>query len=247
MIPLVDQVPQDRLTREEEADLVERAKRGDEDAANRLVMATMREALLYTSRTCRDRIAEDERTSLCYRKLMMCVKRFDPKRRLRFFAFCKPALRGYMKTFWENQSTVRNATEILSADRLSGWGHTGAAGSGLRPPSSWVQRRECHHAPFDQEDDRGESFREEITGEVELPATDGICTRDRWAEIERLLSGKLNSRQRMVLTLVYKSGLNFPEIAKYLDVTRSLIHAVHRKALHIIRNEVARDGRLLKE
>ena len=91
------------------------------------------------------------------------------------------------------------------------------------------------------------SYREEITGEVAAPNLDLICARDRWAEIEKLVRHKLDSRQRMVLSLKYTSGLNYPAIGKLLGVTRSLIHAIHREAIKIIRDEVARDGRLLTE
>ena len=122
MTPLIDQFPVDRLSREEEAALAIRARKGNQDASNKLVMHTMREALLYTRRTSHNQIDDPERVSLCYRKLMMIVTRFDPdKYRVRFFAFAKPALRGQMKSYWKSLETVRNAKGILSADALDGW------------------------------------------------------------------------------------------------------------------------------
>lgn len=243
MTPLIEQLPTEKLTAEEEIRLAARIRRGSRKAANTLVMATMREALLYTRRTGSNLIDDQERISLCYEKMMKIVGRFNPRKyKIRFFAFAKPALRGQMKTYWKTKDVVRNATEVISADYLGGWttkGHT------HKPPWEWS--RNNPRLPFSPEDDKVESFREGITGEVCQPDTDLICARDRWNEIEKLIKGRLTEKQRQVLILTYKSGLSFPEIGKLMDVTRSMVHSIHREAIKIIRDRVARDGRLLTE
>lgn len=245
MTPLIDQFPEGRLSLDEEGRLASLGKAGDQDAANKLVMATMREALLYTQRTCRGTIDDPVRVSLCYRKLMMCVNRFDPARKIRFFAFSKAALRGEMKSHWERQDVVRNASEIVSADSLDGW-------RGMRnaPHRPYYMQKDLKQSPGNLvgvDDDKEESVRERVTGEIEAPDMEQICVRDRWTEIKRLVWGKLSSRHRMVLTLTYQSGLNFPEIGRMMDLTRSMIHAIHREAIQKIRDEIAKDGRLLEE
>lgn len=229
---IIDDFPRERLSRAEEDKLAG----GSESDMVKLVMHSMREAILYTGRTCHDSIPVDERTSLCYQELMMSARRFKPGR-VRFFAFAKPGLRGRMKTHWRAQGAVRNATEMVSVESLiSPNSHADGPHSRMVPNSLEVEKEE----PVTY-------FREHYTGEITEPDTDGICNRDQWAAVEKLLAGKLNSRQRMVLTLVYKSGLNYPQIGKLLGVTRSLIHAIHRDAIKLIKDTIAADGRLLHE
>jgi len=233
MVKLIDQFPKEKLSAQEEA----RLAKADPTA---LVMHSMREALLYTQRVCRDQVPEDARVSICYQKLTACVNRFRPGG-IRFLAFAKAGLRGAMKDYWETKDTVRNATEIISTDYLDGWSPEGGH-------SHVVSRlRSRPIKPREKEDEHVHSQRESYTNEIEHPDFDAICARDRWAQIEKIVGPSLNSRQKMVLTLVYKVGLNYPEIGKLLGFTRSLVHAVHRDTMKQIRDMVAADGRLLKE
>jgi RNA polymerase sigma factor (sigma-70 family) len=227
VINLIDQFPKDRLSREEEATACTKDP-------TKLVLHSMREAILYTQRCCRDRIPEDERASICYQKLSSCVNRFKPGG-IRFFSFAKAGLRGAMKDYWTAQNSVRNAKGIVSVDQLSGW----------NGPDRKTNHRSIGLGV--ENDEQKGSLRERVTGEVSYPETDEVCSRDQWAQIEKLVGPRLNDRQRMVLTLVYKSGLNFPEIGKLLGVTRSLIHSIHRDTVKLIRSLIAADGRLLEK
>ena len=239
MMPLIDQFPKEKLTREQEAALSARIKGGDEDATNELVLATMREALLYTGRTSHGEIGDDMRVSLCYQRLMRAAKRFDPAQG-RFFAFAKAALRGVMQTYWEDKGTVRNAKSTVSLDGLSGW-------SGANVD---ISQRAPYRPAFasGNSDDAAPSqdVREVATGEVTEPEFDLIFARDKWFEIQKLVAHKINSRQRMVLSLIYRGGLNCPEIGKLIGVTRSRVHAIHREAIKIIRDTLASKKRLLE-
>lgn len=233
MVKLIDQFPKEKLSPQEEARLL----KADPTA---LVMHSMRDALLYTQRVCRDRIPEDARVSICYQKLTSCANRFRPGG-IRFFAFAKAGLRGAMTDYWETRNTVRNATEIISTDYLDGWAPE--RGYSHVP----VRLRSRPEKLLGKDDERPRAQREVYTNEIEHPNFDAICARDRWAQIEKIVSPSLNSRQKMVLTLVYVSGLNYPEIGKLLGFTRSLVHAVHRDTMKQIRDILAADGRLLKE
>jgi RNA polymerase sigma factor (sigma-70 family) len=236
---LIDQFPKHRLSREDEARLLK-------TNPERVALHTMREALLYTQRVCRNRIPEDERASLCYRKLMMCAKRFLPGG-IRFFAFSKAGLRGAILDYWTAKKSIRNAKEIVSADWLGGWDGPVKVRGMVVPKAALNHRINLLPTEEDSGKDDTSSRRELVTGEISQPDIEGICIRDQWAEIEKLVAPKLNDRQRMILSLVYQSGLNFPQIAKRLDVTRSLIHAIHRDTLIQIRNIISDDGRLLEE
>jgi len=224
--PLIDQFPEGRLSRAAEAALSRRIQKGSEAAQNELVLATMRQALLYTYRTSNGTVADDERVSLCYQRLMRAAKRFDPSRG-RFFAFAKAGLRGLMKTYWEDIGIVRNAEEIVSLDALEP--KPNAPDESLLPCPS---RR------------RG---REQLTGEIAEPEFDAIYSRDEWSELLKRAGKKLDSRHRMVISLIYRGGLNGPEIGKLMGVTRSRVHAIHREALEIIRDAVGPGGRLLTD
>lgn len=213
MTPLIDQFPEGRLTREAEAALAEEIQAGSEAAQNDLVIATMRQALLYTRRTCDGKIRESERTSLCYQRLMRAAKRFDPARG-RFFAFAKAALRGTMKTYWEDQGVVRNAEEIVSLENVT--------------------------------EDQPKATREMVTGEITQPEFDVIFARDEWAELLKKSGHRLDSQHRQVLSLIYRGGLNGPEIGKLMGVSRSRVHAIHREALQIMRDILGRNEGLLE-
>lgn len=232
MNSLLDQFSETKLTQAEEAALVVRISHKDEAALNELVMANMREALRYTGKVCYDRIDFQTRISLCYQEMMMSGRRYIPRGN-RFFAFAKQGLRGRMKTYWTSLNTVRNATEIVSVDRLEG------------------RFRESDQGFFSPrinraiEDDHEFSHRELVTGEVANSHLDSTIVKDHWREIRTRLHDRLSEQQWMILDLVYVSGLNFPQIGKLLGVTRSAIHAAHRKAINKLRAGIVADKRLL--
>lgn len=226
MIPLLEQFPNGRLDPAQETALAVRIQRGDIDAQNELVLSVMRQAVLYTARTSRGAVPDGERISLCYQRLMRAAKRFNPARG-GFFPFAKAALRGLMKTYWEDQGVVRNAAEIIPIDLLGGSGVDPQDTGGPPPPRALP--------------------RERITGEVAEPDTDAICARDEWEELSKRSSHRLNARHRMVLSLMYRGGLNGPEIGALMGVTRSRVHAIHREAIQIIRDVTPRGGRLLSK
>ena len=75
-------------------------------------MEAMEEAVPYARTCCQGQLQDDELTSLCYETLVKCAKRYDPKRG-RFFAFCKPRIRGALLRYWNTQGvTVRNAVTV---------------------------------------------------------------------------------------------------------------------------------------
>ena len=224
MINQIDQFPKGRLTLSEEAALAKEISCGSDEALNKLVLANMREALLYTERACYGRIDVSHRISLCYQEMIMSARRFVPGKN-RYFAFAKPGLRGRMKTYWNSLHAVRNSAGEVSTDVLDERGHS-------------VSQSHAHR-PVCPEDDHERSYREMVTNEIEMPDQSAMMARDQWDLIRRTLADRLSKQQWMILDLTYKGGLNFPEIGELLGLTRSAIHAAHRKALHKLRDGVA--------
>lgn len=235
MTPLIDQFPKQGLSRESETSLSARIQSGSEAALNELVLSVMRQALLYTARTCRGVIPEDVRASLCYARLRRAALRFDPEKQ-RFFAFAKAGLRGAMQTYWKTQGAVRNAGETVSLDALVGW--TGTS-------MSVGRTRIFEMADTDLETEDQIEIREHLTGETVEAETEAIQSRDEWSVVDKIVGDRLTPRHRMVLSLMYKGGLNGVEIGALLGVSRSRVQVLHAEALKIIRDAVAPNGRRL--
>jgi len=244
MKPLFDQFPANRLPREEETRLAGLIRAGDEDALNTLVLANMREALLYTRRVCHDQIDEQTRVSLCYQEMIMSARRFKPGK-TRYFAFAKAGLRGRMKDYWSSLTTVRNAREMVSCEGLETYTMPGCGGcrkwgTVFRRvvPGTFGKLRE-------PEDDHEVSVREGYTNEIEMPNLEPMIAKDHWNQIRKRMASLLTDQQWMILDLTYKGDLTFPQIGKLLGLTRSAIHASHRNSIKKLRAAICADGRLL--
>jgi RNA polymerase sigma factor (sigma-70 family) len=225
----LDQFDKVKLSREAEAELAQKIKRRDETALNTLVMANMHAALLYSQRVSYDQIGVRDRISLCYQELTMSGRRFDPSKG-RFFAFAKAGLRGRMKRYWSSLNTVRNAAEVLSVDVLD---HQGGC------------LKKDRGRPTGPEDDREISKREIITGEIQTPDPEPLLAKDHWETIRRVLADNLSEQQWMILDLAYMGELNFVQIGNLLGITRSGVHAAHRKAIAKLRDGIAEHKELL--
>jgi RNA polymerase sigma factor (sigma-70 family) len=82
-----------------------------------LVMSALAEAVPYARTCCSGKIRDDELTSICYEAMTKCAERYSPKRG-KFFAFCKPRIRGALLRYWNTTgAVVRNAECVpLAAD-----------------------------------------------------------------------------------------------------------------------------------
>lgn len=224
MSSLLDQFSTERLLPHEEDHLAKRIASGEEEALTRLVMANMREALLYTS-ACDSRLDEGTRVSLCYQELCMSARRFKPGRK-RFFAFSKPGLRGRMKTHWTSLRLVRTAKEVVSLDvpRKPG------------PKPRQAQISEEGHELMD------EDSQEDAAASPEMKE---FLIRDEWHHIRQLAKDRVTDQQWMMIDLVCRGGLTFPEIGKLVGMTKAGAHASYKKAIQKIRSAVLANRRLL--
>jgi DNA-directed RNA polymerase specialized sigma subunit len=95
------------------------------------------------------------------------------------------------------------------------------------------------------DDDKEHSDREVVTGEVTEPATEQIIARDQWQVVRKRYDKSLSEQQWMVLSLIYLSGFNLPQVGKLLNLSKARIHAVHWKAIKKLRVLLGRNPRLL--
>lgn len=232
MNPL-DSFPSEKLTTPIEAALAARIQKGDENAVSELAVAAMHEAVTYTRHVCGAKIQDDELISICYDVLYRGARRFNPKYKVRFVAFCKAGLRGYVRRSWKSKDVVKgvNHDKIVSSggnsDTSEGpMGHSHISGNG---------------ALWDDED--------QITPEHEIEQPDfaSIAAHEKWGILESVVKENCRPREREVLELVYRDGFNFAEVAKLLGVTRSAIQSTHSGAMKKLRVALAEKKRLLLE
>lgn len=224
MNPL-DPFPQ-KLSKADEAKLAQ----GSPKDLDKLVLHSMREAVTYARHICKGHIEDGELISICYDVLSRGAKRWKTGW-ARFFAFCKPGVRGYVHRSWKSKNTVKGVDQenIVHNDR--------------QMEDKDLSKRRCRADgdPWDEAD--------EVTPEHEVDQADfnSIHTRERWALVELLIKRYCTDREQAVLTLAYQSGRNFQEIAQMLDLTRSAIQRTHRVALRKIRVALLDRKRLLSE
>lgn len=106
MSAILNGIPEERLTLEQEADL---AKQEDKTP---LVLANLREAFFY-ARGCHQSRGQDdgEILSACYDGLLSASKNFKPGG-LRFFSFAKAHVRGALSKAIRSHDVVRKVREV---------------------------------------------------------------------------------------------------------------------------------------
>jgi RNA polymerase sigma factor (sigma-70 family) len=227
---LFDSLPQPLSVGEDiraiETALAAKIQKGDEAAANELVMRNMREAMLYTRRVSQN-IEQGQLMSLCYEALLRNAKRFDPTRQ-RFFAFAKPGLRGALYRHYHKETgptLIGKSTELPSRNGKSPahYSYDGVTGAG--------ERAMAEYEPV-------------CENQIVEPDMESIFTRDQWELVRPVVKQKCSEQEQMVLTMTYLSGLNFQEVGDLLGVTRSAIQRTHWRAIKKLRMELGRRKQL---
>jgi RNA polymerase sigma factor (sigma-70 family) len=223
-VSIVDELPKERLSIEEEFALARKiqAHQNDEDIT-RLVMHNMREAVLYLRRVTRGDLGDEELVSLTYSTLVQNAKRYHPGMR-RFFVFAKLGLRGACKKVWTSRKVVRNG-ETVSSD--------------FESPATDA------HLPKDpdakEEDPQAPDY------QIVQPDFSGILSRERWEMIKPIIARKCSKREQQMLELRYHGGFSSTDIGGMMGVTRAAVQLMHSRALRRIRNELYRQKKLYTE
>ena len=213
------------LTPQEEESLVQS---GDQE---QLVLRYMREAFIYGFRVSRGGLEEGEIVSACYLALRDAARNFRPEKctkaysgdfllKGRFFSYAKVYIRGRVIAEFRAKDVVRRVRNSDSLDDSYG--------------RRQVRNRsdECADTDFygPLETDFQEPDLEHAKEEVE--------------SMQPIIDRVLNEKEKMILQLRYKGGLNFRQIGALLGVSRSNMQNEHRNALKKIRNELLTQKRL---
>ena len=232
-------LPDRNLTKEQEAILSRRIRKGPrkQEAIDKLVVNNLKEASIYAKHYCpKDLFSDGEIMSLCYDVLTKSAPRFRPSFGIRFVAFCKHRLRGAVKRHCCTLDVVKHAS-VKRTDNFGGPVFVPFVG-GCEIPN--------RERSTIREDSTGADVYETSTqgGTVDFDFS-GVDIRELWIPLMRVVRGKLNPRQRMVLRLVYDLGFNMQEIGDMLVVSRSAVQMTHSSALRILRHELGGNRELL--
>jgi RNA polymerase sigma factor (sigma-70 family) len=237
---LLDSLPQDVFTVEQEFALATRIQKSkNDDDINDLVLHSMKEGFLYAKKCCRANIPDDELFSLCYTALRRNAKRFRPGG-IRFLAFAKAGLRGVLSRYWKTLDVVKNSSLHESKEDFN----TPTKTFEMRS----VEDEEDHNPAEVDAVTLGEpEWALRMAGESVEPDFRGIDLRERLGIINEIVEKKLSPQERMVIDLFYRNGFTFQRIGDMTDTTRSAAQLTHTKALRKIRRELERSKRLLEE
>lgn len=225
-----ESLPTGKLSKESEALLAVAIRKGSQKAAEKLVLCSLREAVVYGKQFYGDVFSDSELISVCYGVLRSSAQRFDPSRQ-RFIAFCKCGIRGAIKRHWQTLDPVRNASVKRRKD-----------GYNTHEPAFMDFDFICQTG--------GTPSDPEATNEplgVQQPDWEGLHARERsemvWEKIKKIL----NQREELILYLRYDSGFNYGEIGSLLGISRTLVQEIHKASLEKLREKLEPWKQLITE
>lgn len=230
-----ESLPNEKLSKESEALLAKAIQRGDAKSLERLVISSLREAVVYGRQFYAGTFSDSELMSVCYGVLASSAKRFDPSRQ-RFMAFCKCGIRGAIKRYWQTFDPVRNASVKRRKDGYDTHLPTFMDFDYLRLHGKESEKTEVGDPEFESEP----------LG-TQDPDWSGIHARERsskvWAQIKKILT----EREEMILFLKYDLGFNYVEIGSLLGISATLALYEHRDALAKLRQNLEPLKQLITE
>lgn len=239
-----DSLPNEKLTVEQEEVLARKIQKnkGDEKSVNTLVLANMREAVIYMRRCSAGLVDDGTLISVCYTAMVLAAKRFKPGR-IRFFAFCKVRIRGAVKRNWTTLDVVKRAKSITRGQAII-----------EREKNKPVHPRDY----IDDEENKTMTnigaqiiMSNEPLSEAEIvqPDMDTVYLRERWAFVKTIIESVCTEREKMILDLVYMQGFNQNEIGCMLEppICRERVRQLHDSGLRKVRWNLMEKGRLLND
>lgn len=245
--------------RREERELARRARRGDKEAAERLVTANLRFVISYVKKYQGRGLDISELVCIGNEGLLKAVKKFDPDRGVKFISYAVWWIRQtVLQALAEQTRSVRiplnqnsNLSKLVRTDtRLT-------QSLGRTPTDAEIASEMEEHvdtiralrrvaaselsldAPIDRSDRNGASFGERFSGaeasEIE-ENVEAIACRDF---LETMFEQYLTERERKILYLYY--GLDDGEqrtlevIGSLLGVTRERIRQIRNRAFEKLR------------
>ena len=245
--------------RREERELARRARRGDKEAAERLVTANLRFVISYVKKYQGRGLDISELVCIGNEGLLKAVKKFDPDRGVKFISYAVWWIRQtVLQALAEQTRSVRiplNQNSNLS--KLARTNTQLTQSLGRTPTDAEIASEMEEHvdtiralrrvaaselsldAPIDRSDSNGASFGERFSGaeasEIE-ENVEAIACRDF---LETMFDQYLTERERKILYLYY--GLDDGEqrtlevIGSLLGVTRERIRQIRNRAFDKLR------------
>lgn len=191
------------------------ARSGDTEA---LILNNLREAYYYCRGCYQSRsMSEGEVLSAAYEALTKAAKNFTPDN-ARLLAYAKPYLRGALSAAAREKDVVKKVRDIEE----------------LTPEP-------------DDDDDKDVEVLNKIRSSTHVPCAlpdfEEMSIKEDWAEIVPMLRTLLTDKERLVLELNFRGGLNLQEIADLRGNSRAYWQLQKHNGLKKIRHCLLEKGR----
>lgn len=245
----------------EERRLALRARRGDRDAANRLVTANLRFVISYVKRFQGHGLDLSELVAIGNEGLLKAVRKFDPSHRVKFISYAVWWVRQcVLKALAEQTRTVRipvnqNAA-LIKLSRVTGLltqelGRTPTDAETARVLNDSVDNIRAARrltstefsldSPVERHDQTAVTFAERIPGSVAADIENSTDLSLQRAFIRKLFHRHLTPRERRILILYYgladdgAEPLTLERIGALLGVTRERVRQIRERAFEKLR------------
>lgn len=198
-------------TLEQERDLFEKARKGDQEARHFLIQ----NHLLFTANRARSlvqgKIPDDEVISAANEALMKAIDGFDPSHGCRFTRYLLPFIKGAIARLWKEQGVVKN-TKTVDFHEFDEEAEPGCP----------RQRALALDAPAPDE-----------------TLHDSERRQARLKELHKGMEA-LTAKERALLKAVYEDGKSFAELARARRVSRQAIEQAVDRILDKMRGVMKR-------
>lgn len=255
---------------EEERRLAHRARRGDPEAAERLVTANLRFVISYVKRYQGRGLELADLVAIGNEGLLKAVRKFDPDQGVKFISYAVWWVRqAVLKALAEQTRAVRvplnqntaiirvGRAHAILAQRLGRDPTDHELAELLEEPAEVV--RQCRElaatelaldAPIDRATREGGTFGERIADDRTASADDVLGEHILHEQLQHALEHHLTPRERRILALYYglepgSEEMTLERIGAVMGVTRERIRQIRERAFAKIREST--DGPALNE
>lgn len=247
------------LTAEEEIQLAERIKQGDDAARTKMIKANLRLVVNIAKRYSHFGVPLTDLIEEGNMGLMKAVNMYDPKHRFRFSTYAAYWIRQYISRALANQAkTIR--VPVYMVESIAKWKRTvekltqklgrkprikevakemKTSMKKIKQISSMLTQTTSLEAPIGK--DGTGKFIDLIPDESSASATDGIAQLLRHERVEELLK-EMDHRERKLLSLRYglDNGIahTLNEIAQEFGITRERVRQIQNVAMRKLRTRI---------
>jgi RNA polymerase sigma factor (sigma-70 family) len=218
-----NQLPTEPLTQEMADACAKRIRRNPKDAKaiEKLVVHSLREAVIFLRDLSRGRLTDGELVSIAYKALERSARSYKPSKGHRFFYFAKKALRGVLIEHWRSLDTVKHSKNLSI-----NWDNA-------------VDSAKPRNKHPDIEDP-------ETTSELEGRSEADFASIYRQEDYERVLRAMkcLSKFEKAIVMFVRATGFSFQETADVFGCSRAWVGICWNRAIDKLRAAVLQNSRL---